>query len=170
MVDVNYEDLIASALVDYLEVEVIKLSYSTWDNPLYLTWQLENGAQITLPDTSIATVYSVPMKLSDESQDGLVANSRGLTFQGINDLVAEYEDKMDLSIDERIKAEVLLYIADRDLNLSEPKANFTYYVMGIDYSQKSNSATLEISTNPTNESECGIKFTSTVFPSLQGVE
>ena len=163
------QEVIASALTDYSEVEVVRLSYSTWPAPIYLTYQLEDYTEIT-DSTGTHQVRNVPMKLSDESQDGLVSNTRSLTIQGINDLIAYYEDLTGDNPKERIKCEVLLYLIDRKNVVSSVQARFPYFVLGIDASQKSNSSTLQIATSPTNNSETGIKFTSSRFPSLKGFE
>lgn len=163
------QEVIASALTNYSEVEVVRLSYSSWPEDLYLTYELEDYTEIT-DSAGTHQVRAVPMKLSDESQDGLVSNTRGLTLQGINDLVAHYEDMTDPESEERIKCEVLLYLIDRKKVVTGVQGHFTYYVLGIDYSQKSNSATMQISTSPTNNSETGLKFTSSLFESMRGFE
>ena len=162
----TYEEIIASALVDYNKVEVVKLSYSLFPSPLYLTNQLEDLTEITLPDGEAVKVRNVPMEITGESQDGLVSNTRSLTLQGINDLVAQYDDYVDRSIDERVKAEVLVYTTSRSGQISHVQEYFCYYKMSTDYAQKSNSATLKLSTQPTNESECGLNSSSTIFPSM----
>lgn len=163
------QEVIASALTDYSQVEVVRLSYSKFPEDLNITYQLEDGA--TLTDSSgTYVVRNVPMQISDESQDELVSNTRTLTIQGLNDIVASYEDLTDNSSQERIKCQVFLYLIDRKGNVTGIQESYTYYVLGIDYSQRSNSATLSISTSPTNQSETGIKFTSSRFESLRGFE
>ena len=60
----TYDEIIASALVDYNKVEVVKLSYSLFPSPLYLTNQLEDLTEITLPDGEVVQVRNVPMELT----------------------------------------------------------------------------------------------------------
>lgn len=162
-------EVIASSWREFTEVEVVKLSYSTWSEDLHITQQLENGFEINT-GTAIVPVYYAPMKLSDEANDDLVLNERSLTFQGINDVVATYEDLVIDDSDERIRVDVLSYLLNRDGTISSVQSFFTYYVMRIAYSQKNNAASLTIATTPTNLSETGVKFTSVNFPSLKGVE
>lgn len=163
------KEIIASSLTDYSEVEVVRLSHSKWPEPIYLTYQLDDKTVIT-DSTGSHEVRSVPIKLTEESQDELVSNTRTLTIQGLNDLVAHYEDLTDPESKERIKCEVLLYIIDRQGVVSSVQARFPYFVLGIDYSQKSDSATMKIGTSPTNSSETGIKFTPNRFPSMKGFD
>lgn len=173
MAELNYPDLmqevIASALTDYTQVEVVRLSYSTYPEDLNITYQLEDGTTLT-DSTGPYVVRSVPLRISDESQDELVSNTRTLTIQGINDVVATYDDLTIPENEEKIKCEIFSYLLDRKGVISSVQSKFTYYVLDISYSQKSNSATLAISTNPTNRSETGVKSTSSLFPSLRGVE
>lgn len=165
----DYKVAIASAWTDYSEVEVVRLSYSTWGESIVITNQLDNGTQITTSD-GVFTTVNVPMKLSDESQEELVSNTRSLSIQGLNDIVAHYEDLTSQSSEERIKVDIYGFLLDRSLSVSSLQAHFTYYVLGIDYSQKSNSATLRIATTPTNNSECGVIFSEVYFPSMRGFE
>lgn len=163
------KEVIASAWTEFSEVEVVKLSYSAWDQDLFLTSQLDTGFIITDSNGPQSVTY-VPMKLSDESNDELVANTRELSLQGINDIVAFYEDQTEQSSSEKIAVDVYSYLLNRDGTISKIQSSFRYFVQSVSYSQKNNSATLRISTSQTNNSETGIKFNSSVFPSLRGVE
>ena len=163
------KEVIASSWREFTEVEVVKLSYSTWPEDLYITQQIEGGFEIPVNGETVQ-VYYAPMRLTDEANDELVANERTLTFQGINDVVATYEDLTVQDSEERIQVDVLSYLLGRDGSISNVQSFFTYYVMKIAYSQKSNAASLTIATNPTNQSETGVKFNSLSFPSLKGVE
>ena len=163
------QEVIASALTDYSQVEVVRLSYSKFPEDLNITYQLEDMTTLT-DESGEYIVRNVPMKVSDESQDELVSNKRSLTIQGLNDIVAYYEDFTDQESMERIKCDFFVYLIDRKGNITGLQEHYVYYVLDINYSQRSNSATLEISTSPTNQSETGIKFTSSRFPSLKGFE
>lgn len=162
----EYEEIINRALVDYARVQVVRLSYSKFPEPVILSSELDDMTVITLQDGTTATVRNTAMQLTDESQDGLVSNSRTLTLQGINDLAATYDDLVDRESKEKIKAEVLVYTINRQMEVSGVREYSSYFKQSTDYSVKSNSATMVLSTQPTNESECGLNANATTFPSL----
>lgn len=163
------QEIIASAPTRYTELEVIKLSYSTWPEDLVITNQLEDSTEINIDGALVAVTY-IPLKIGEENQDELVSNQRPLTIQGLNDIVAHYEDLTNQESSERIKADILTYSMDIDGNISDENLIYTYYVYGISYSQKNQSATVNLSTAPTNNSETGVKITTALYPSVGGFE
>lgn len=164
------KEIIASHLTNRTEVEVVRISHSALDT-LYLTSQLEEGAQIYDENNVIRTVNYVPMKLGDESTGQLLKNERTLTMQGINDVIAHYEDRVPSDSTERIKVDVLTYTSDLDGVLSKVAMGpFKYFNKKTVYSAKSNSISMTIATTSTNQSETGRRFDKTVFPTLQGFD
>ena len=172
MVDTTDElrEVIASFVTCQGEVEVVRISHSQITT-LYLTGQLENGADIVDENGVTQTVTYVPMKLSDESSGVLVSNTRTLTIQGINDLIANEEDKIDDNSTEKVRVDVLSYIADFDGTLSTvAQGPYRYFLQSSDYSQKNNACALSISTTPTNNSRTGEVFSKAKYPTLQGFD
>lgn len=164
-------EIIASSSTEYAEIEIVRLSHSAWSETLNLCGTLDNDTEITDIDGSLFKVTYVPMKVTGENNEDIIANTRSLSLQGINDVVSYYEELTPTDSSERIKAEVMLCkMHVRTKVLSKVIASFPYYVMSMAASQKSNASELTIGTNPVNKSECGIKFTSTLFPSLAGYE
>ena len=172
MVDTTNElrEVISSFVTDKGEVEVVRISHPDITT-LYLTSQLEDGATLIDENGQTQTVIYVPMKLSDESSGELLLNERTLTLQGINDLVAAEEDKIPTDSTERVKVDVLTYIADYDGNLSTvAQGPYKYKLLKSTYSQKSNSCTQSISTSPTNQDTTGEAFSKTKYPTLAGFD
>ena len=164
------QEIIASNLTNRVEIEVVRISHSSLDT-LYLTSQLQEGAPIYDENGVIQTVSYVPMKLSDESSGELLKNERTLTMQGINDVIAHYEDQIPEDSEERIRVDVLTYVSDLEGVLSTvAQGPFKYFNKKTTYSNKSNSSALSISTSATNQSETGRKFDKVLFATLAGFE
>lgn len=164
------KEVISSFVTSKGEVEVVRISHPLIQT-IYLTSQLANDTEVYDENDQIQTVMAVPMSLSDESSGSLLLNERTLTLQGINDLVASEEDKIPLDNLERIKIDVMTYVADIDGTLSKIALGpIRYFLQKSAYSQKNNNASLTISTSPTNKSETGEKATKSKFPTLQGAE
>lgn len=164
------KEKIASALTNAIEVEVVRISHSSQPT-IYLTPQLLDGAQIYDEHGDIQTVTYAHMKVSEESSGELLNNTRTLSIQGVNDIVADYEDGIPSDSDERIKVDVLTYTSDLDGVLSTvANGPFKYFNKRTVYSSKSNSATMTIATSSTNRSETGIKFDKILFPTLEGFD
>ncbi|AUR97020.1 hypothetical protein NVP1236O_28 [Vibrio phage 1.236.O._10N.261.52.C4] len=162
------KEVISSFTTNKGEVEVVRISHPNITT-LYLTSQLENNTEIYDENDEIQTVMAVPMSLTDESSGSLLLNERTLTLQGINDLVASEEDKIPLDDVERIKIDVMTYVADIDGTLSKIALGpIRYFMQKSAYSQKNNNASLTMSTSPTNKSETGEKATKAKFPTLEG--
>ncbi|AZU97856.1 hypothetical protein [Vibrio phage LP.2] len=162
--------IIASFVTNQAEVEIVRISHSQITT-LYLTSQLEDGATLIDENGQTQTVTYVPMKLTDESSGELLLNERTLTIQGINDLIASEEDKIPEDSDEKVKTDVLSYIADYDGNLSTiSQGPYRYFLRRTSYSQKSNNAALSISTTPTNQDTTGDTFDKSNYPTLAGFE
>ncbi|AUR89962.1 hypothetical protein NVP1135O_33 [Vibrio phage 1.135.O._10N.222.54.B6] len=163
-------EVIASFTTNKGEVEIVRVSHPLI-NTLYLTSQLSNNAEIYDENDQIQTVMAVPMSLTDESSGSLLLNERTLTLQGINDLVASEEDKIPLDDVERIKVDVMTYVAGIDGTLSKIALGpIRYFMQKSAYSQKNNNASLTMSTSPTNKSETGEKATKAKFATLAGAE
>ena len=163
-------EVIASFTTSKGEVEIVRISHPLIKT-LYLTSQLANNTEIYDENDQIQTVMAVPMSLTDESSGSLLLNERTLTLQGINDLVASEEDKIPLDDVERIKIDVMTYVAGIDGTLSKVALGpIRYFMQKSAYSQKNNNASLTMSTSPTNKSETGEKATKAKFPTLEGAE
>lgn len=164
------KEVISSFVTSKGEVEVIRISHPLITT-LYLTSQLADNTEVYDENDQIQTVMAVPMSLSDESSGSLLLNERTLTLQGINDLVASEEDKIPLDNLERIKVDVMTYVADINGTLSKIALGpIRYFLQKSAYSQKNNNASLTISTSPTNKSETGEKATKAKFATLEGAE
>ncbi|CAH9016472.1 conserved hypothetical protein [Vibrio phage 242E40-1] len=164
------KEVIASFTTSLGEVEIVRISHPLIQT-LYLTSQLANNTEIYDENNQIQTVMAVPMSLTDESSGSLLLNERTLTLQGINDLVASEEDKIPLDDVERIKIDVMTYVAGIDGTLSKIALGpIRYFMQKSAYSQKNNNASLTMSTSPTNKSETGEKATKAKFPTLEGAE
>ncbi|AUR97519.1 hypothetical protein NVP1240O_19 [Vibrio phage 1.240.O._10N.261.52.F8] len=169
------KEVIASNVTNAVEVEVVRISDPSFPETLYLTSQLSEGAQIYDENGEIKEVTYIPMRLSDESSGEILRNERTLTIQGLNDVIAYYED-LKAEYDEarpnekppRIKVDILTYVSDLSGVLSTvAQGPYRYFNKKTNYS-KANSATMTISTSPTNQSETGTKFSSSVFETLRG--
>lgn len=172
MVDTTDElkQVIASFVTDSGEVEVARISHSNIDT-LHITGQLENDQALVDENSAQYNVLYVPMSLSDESSGELINNSRKLTLQGINDLVATEEDKIPENSTEKVKVDILSYIADLDGNLSTvAQGPYRYFLQTTEYSQAQNACALSISTTPTNNSRTGQVFSKAVYETLAGFE
>lgn len=168
----SYTDELAEVIASFTtakgEVEIVRISHPLIQT-LYLTSQLANNTEIYDENDQIQTVMAVPMSLTDESSGSLLLNERTLTLQGINDLVASEEDKIPLDDVERIKIDVMTYVAGIDGTLSKIALGpIRYFMQKSAYSQKNNNASLTMSTSPTNKSETGEKATKAKFPTLEG--
>ena len=162
------QEIIASFVTDKGETEIVRVSHPNIQT-LYLSEKVKDGQTIIDENGQTQTVTYVPMKLGDESSGQLLLNERPLTLQGINDLVASEEDKIPTDSEEKIKVDVLTYIHDYDGNLSEvAQGPYRYFNQKTTYSSKSNSATLTISTTPTNTDTTGDLFTQNNYPTLKG--
>ncbi|AUR91820.1 hypothetical protein NVP1165O_20 [Vibrio phage 1.165.O._10N.261.51.B7] len=163
------KEVIASNVTNAVEVEVVRISDPSFPETLYLTSQLSEGAQIYDENNEIKEVTYIPMRLSDESTGEILRNERTLTIQGLNDVIAYYEDMKPTDDDTRISVDVLTYVSDLNGVLSTvAQGPYKYFNKKTTYSQKSNSATMTISTSPTNQSETGTRFSSSVFETLRG--
>lgn len=168
----NYTDQLKTVIASFVtskgECEVVRISHPLIQT-LYLTAQLANNTEVYDENDQIQTVMAVPMSLTDESSGSLLLNERTLTLQGINDLVASEEDKIPLDDLDRIKIDVMTYVADIDGTLSKIALGpIRYFMQKSAYSQKNNNASLTMSTSPTNKSETGEKATKAKFPTLAG--
>ena len=162
------KEVISSFVTSKGECEVVRISHPLIQT-LYLTSQLANNTEVYDENDQIQTVMAVPMSLTDESSGSLLLNERTLTLQGINDLVASEEDKIPLDNLERIKIDVMTYVADIDGTLSKIALGpIRYFMQKSAYSQKNNNASLTMSTSPTNKSETGEKATKAKFATLEG--
>ena len=56
------QEIIASAPTRYTELEVIKLSYSSWPEDLVITSQLDNGVEVTIDGALVAVTY-IPLTI-----------------------------------------------------------------------------------------------------------
>lgn len=163
-------EVIASFTTAEGEVEVVRISHTSIDT-LYLTSQLANNTEIYDENDEVQTVQAVPMTLTDESSGTLLLNERTLTIQGINDLIASEEDKIPLDDEEKVKIDVMTYVANIDGTLSKIALSpIKYFMQKSAHSQKNNNASLTISTSPTNISETGETATKSKFPTLEGAE
>ena len=161
-------ELIASFTTGKGEVEIVKLNHQDWTAPLYLTSNLSNGFVINIDGVDTPVMYA-PMTVGGESSGKLLLNDRDLTVQGINDLVANYEDQIPLESEVKPTMEVSTYIASRDLTLSTiSKGPLKYFANLISYNQTSNAATVACSTTRTNDGQTGTSQTITRFPTLSG--
>lgn len=172
------KQVIASNTTNKMIVDVIKFVNPAFDS-FYVTSMLEDGATITNEDDESVEVLFCPCELSIEDEDGLLLNERDLTIQGINDLIANYEDLVDtynqdnglLPKQNRIVVQILGYIGDSSGNLSSVEMGpYTYYVMSTSYSQEYNACKITIATSPTNQSKTGRTFNKLIFPMLEGFD
>lgn len=162
------EEVIASFVTNRGETEVVRISHSNIDT-LYISEKVKDGQTIIDENSLTQTVNYVPMKLSDESSGKLLLNERQLTMQGINDLIAAEEDKIPTDSSEKVKIDVLTYLHDYDGNLSEvARGPYRYFNRKSTYSSQSNSATLTISTTPTNNYTTGDIFDENTYPTMRG--
>lgn len=164
------KEVISSFVTSKGEVEIVRISHPLITT-LYLTSQLTNNTEVYDENDQIQTVMAVPMSLTDESSGSLLLNERTLTLQGINDLVASEEDNIPLDNLERIRVDVMTYVADIDGTLSKIALGpIRYFLQKSAYNQKNNNASLTISTSPTNRSETAEKATKSKFATLAGAE
>ena len=162
-------ELIASNPTDRHETLVARISYSAFETK-YLTGTLRDGQQVQDENGVMHSLIAAPLKIGDESGGEMIANSRKLTFQGVNDLIAAIDDQIDRDSDERVIVDVMTYVEDLRGNLSTIQFGpIRYRLNNINYSAKKNGAELEISTRPTNEYETGFSQTIQNFPSLRGL-
>lgn len=162
--------LIASFVTTEVEVEVVRISDPNIDT-LYLTSQLGSGVTIKDENGIEREVIYVPMSLSDEASGQLLLNQRTLTLQSINDLVATEEDKIPVDYTGKVKVDVMTYIQSTSGELTDiAQGPIRYFLQKTSYSQKNNTATLTISTSPTNKSETGVRATNSLFPTLAGFQ
>lgn len=164
------KEVISSFVTSKSEVEVVRISHPNI-NTLYLTSQLADNTEVYDENDQIQTVIAAPMSLSCESSGSLLLNERALTIQGINDLVASEEDNIPLDNIDRIRVDVMTYVADINGTLSKISLGpIRYFLQKSAYSQKNNNASLTISTTPTNKSETGERATKAKFATLEGAE
>ena len=162
-------ELIASFTTGKGEIEVVKLDNSFWPAPLYLNGNLKDGTNIDVEGVLIPVIYA-PMTIGGESSGSLLLNNRDLTFQMVNDLVAENEDLIPLESDEKPTMEVSTYIANRDGTLTTiAKGPLKYFANNVSYNQSNNACTLSCSTTRTNDGETGESQTIARFPMMRGL-
>lgn len=161
-------ELIASFTTGKGEVEVVELNHSAWPEPLYLTPQLKDGAEVDIEGVLTPAMYA-PMTIGGESSGSLLLNNRDLTIQGINDLVSTQEALIPYESEELPVMKVRSYVASRDGTLTTvAKGPLKYFAYSTDYNQAQNGCVVSCSTTKTNGGETGETQNINRFPSLRG--
>lgn len=167
----EYNQIIASFVTNKTPIVVVRFSYKDLFN-LFITNQLYDGVEVVDEHgVSHQTVYA-PMQVTEETASNaevLIAD-RVIVIQGLNDYIAHYEDMVPryTDIEDGVKVSIMLYIQSMDGTLSDIVEKFDYSLSDSDYAQESNSVSLSITTNPTNDTSTGEKATVAKFPTLRG--
>ncbi len=173
------KEVIASFVTNSGEVEIARISHPAITTR-YFTNQLSDSTLLVDEGGSQYSVEFANMSLSDESGGALLLNERQFSLQGVNDLIATEEDKIiayqdtveaNLPPNERAKVsvDILSYVAKNDGTISTvAQGPYKYFNQKTTYAQRNNTATLQITTTPTNNSETGVLATTTLFPTLAG--
>lgn len=161
--------LIASGVRGKGQVEVVEFSHSSFDAPMFFTGQMKDEFQVTLETGETVTTRYAPMTVQKESSGALLLGDRGITIQGVNDLVAAQEELIPLDSTEKPVVKIRSFVARNDGSISGVAAGpFKLYATVVDYNESNQSCKVTASTVPTNISETGEISTISRVPMLAG--
>ena len=164
-------DVILNNLRSYGEIELVEMSHSAWPEPFFVCNSVSDGTQFELESGEVISSFYAPVDVADEDQGQALVSSRDLRFEGINDIIAEYESLIPLDSEERPLVRVRKYVGRLNAGVVSGVAEgpFTVFANSIVYSEKQNAALVKASTTPTNESPTGRRATRSRFPTLKGI-
>ena len=120
--DAELREIFVSAPVSKTELEVIELSASWFSKTYYLQNQVAEEISVTLETSDVVDVDYVPMNISQSSSNGDLNDSKSITIQYVNDIVATEMDNYNPLSDDKPILSSRLYTLYRDGTVSDIKA------------------------------------------------
>lgn len=151
------------------DIRLLELSHSAFPEPIYISNQVDDGTEFELEDSTIVTSMYFPFSTTDEDQGAILISNKDVGFEGVNDILAEYEEMIPRESTEKIQVIERRFVGRKDRTISGvAEKSPVLSARSILYSERRNAALLKATTEPTNQSPTGRRYTRSRFPTLKG--